>query len=65
MMLAGLFFGFDALMAWNAFKFGPLSPRALLRTISFSTTLVLLGGVTLMASLIKGFLALPTREKQF
>lgn len=62
MMLGGLFFGFDALMAWSAVKFGSLEPGELLRTISVSTILILLGGVTLMTSLIMGFLALPTRE---
>lgn len=65
MMMGGLFFGFDALMAWNTANFGPLSPGELLRTISFSTTLFMLGGVTLMISLVGGFLALPTREKRF
>jgi glycosyltransferase involved in cell wall biosynthesis len=65
MMLGGLFFGFDALMAWSAVKFGSLAPGALLRTISFSTMLIMLGGVTLMTSLIIGFLALPTREQRF
>jgi glycosyltransferase involved in cell wall biosynthesis len=64
-MLGGLFFGFDALMAWSAVKFGSLSPGALLRTISFSTMLVMLGGITFMTSLIMGFLALPTREHRF
>jgi glycosyltransferase involved in cell wall biosynthesis len=62
MMLGGLLFGFDALMAWSAVKFGSLEPGELLRTISISTILILLGGVTLMTSLIMGFLALPTRE---
>jgi hypothetical protein len=65
MMLGGMFWGFDALMAWNAADFGPLSPGVLLRTISFSTTLIMLGGVTLMSSLIMGFLSLPTREQRF
>jgi glycosyltransferase involved in cell wall biosynthesis len=65
MMFGGIFWGFDALMAWNAAGFGPLSPGALLRTISFSTTLIMLGGVTLMSSLIMGFLSLPTREQRF
>jgi hypothetical protein len=50
------------LMAWSAVKFGSLEPGELLRTISISTILILLGGVTLMTSLIMGFLALPTRE---
>ena len=65
MMLGGLYWGFDALMAWSAVKFGSLEPGALLRTISFSTTLIMLGGVTLMTSLIMGFLTLPTREQRF
>ncbi|MFZ3103907.1 MAG: glycosyltransferase family 2 protein [Smithella sp.] len=65
MMLGGLFFGFNALMDWNAANFGPLSPGALLRTISFSTMLFMLGGVTLMTSLVMGFLSLPTREQRF
>jgi hypothetical protein len=65
MIGAGLFLGVDALMAWSAVKFGALTPGVLLRTISFSTTLIMLGGVTLMTSLIMGFLALPTREQRF
>ncbi|MES2499595.1 MAG: glycosyltransferase family 2 protein [Pseudomonadota bacterium] len=65
MMFAGVFLGFDALMAWSAVKFGSLTPGVLLRTISLSTLLVLLGGIVLMTSLIMGFLALPTREQRF
>lgn len=65
MIIIGLFLGFDALMAWSAVKFGALMPGILLRTISFSTMWILLGGITLMTSLIMGFLALPTREQRF
>ena len=65
MILGGLFLGFDALMAWSAVKFGPLTPGELLRTISLSTLFIMLGGVSLMTSLIMGFLALPTREQRF
>ncbi len=65
MIMAGLFLGFDALMVWSSVKFGTLEPGVLLRTISFSTTLIMFGGVTLMSSLIMGFLALPTREQRF
>jgi hypothetical protein len=65
MILSGLFLGFDALIAWSVVKFGSLAPGALLRTISLSTLLIMLGGVTLMTSLIMGFLALPTREQRF
>ena len=65
MILGGLYFGFDALITWSAAEFGALTGGLLLRTISLSTTLILLGGVTLMTSLIMGFLALPTREQRF
>lgn len=65
MMAVGLFFGFDALTTWSNVRFGSLAPGELLRTISLSTTLIMLGGVTLMTSLIIGFLALPTREQRF
>lgn len=65
MIFGGLCFGFDALMAWSAVNFGSLMPGALLRIISLSTMLIMLGGVTLMASLIVGFLALPTREQRY
>jgi len=65
MIIGGLFLGFDALMAWSAVKFGPLTPGELLRTISLSTLFIMLGGVSLMTSLIMGFLALPTREQRF
>lgn len=65
MMIVGLIFGFDALMNWNAANFGPLSPGTFLRTISLSTMLFMLGGVTLMTSLIMGILSLPTREQRF
>lgn len=64
MIISGLFFGINALTAWSAVKFGSLEPGILLRTISISTTLVMLGGITLMTSLVMGFLALPTREQR-
>ena len=60
LMLGGLILGFFALSAWSATGFGNLRPGELLRQISISITLVQLGGVTLMAALIVGFLALPT-----
>jgi glycosyltransferase involved in cell wall biosynthesis len=64
MILLGLYWGLDALTAWSSVNFGSLAPGALLRTISLSTTLIMLGGVTLMTSLIMGFLTLPTREQR-
>lgn len=63
LMLAGLLSGGWALAEWGAEGFGSLSPGELLRQVSFSTVLVLLGGITLMTSLLIGFLSLPTKAK--
>lgn len=65
LILFGLFGALSGLHAWGAVNFGALEPGALLRTVSFSSLLVLLGGITLMTSLVMGFLALPTREQRF
>jgi glycosyltransferase involved in cell wall biosynthesis len=64
MILFALYLAFDALMTWSAVKFGSLAAGALLRLISISRLLILLGGITLMTSLILGFLAIPTREQR-
>jgi hypothetical protein len=37
----------------------------LLRSVSLSTTLVIFGGLTLLLSLIMGFLSLPTRNQRY
>lgn len=65
LILFGLFSALSGLHAWSTVNFGALEPGALLRTVSFSSLLVLLGGITLMTSLVMGFLALPTREQRF
>lgn len=64
LILGGLSIGFLALLEWSSSGFGALQPGALLRLISISTTLVQLGGITLLISLIIGFLALPTRGER-
>lgn len=65
LIIGGILLGFNALLAWSAVQFGQLPTGPLLRGISFSTTLIMLGGITLMTSLVMGFLALPTREQRF
>jgi len=65
MVALGLVLGVDALLAWGSTQFGSLDPGALLRKISFSTTLIIVGGITVMLSLIMGFLTLPTREQRY
>jgi glycosyltransferase involved in cell wall biosynthesis len=65
MIVLGLVLGADSLLEWGSAKFGTLEPGSLLRMISFSTTLIIVGGVTLMSSFIMGFLTLPTREQRY
>lgn len=64
MMFTGLYLGFTSLEAWNAVNFGPITQGDLLRTVSLATTLIMLGGITLISSLIMGFLTLPTKEQR-
>lgn len=65
LLSAGFIWGAQALFAWSDAQFGDLEPGALLRTISLSTMLIMVGGITLLGSLIMGFLTLPTRDQRF
>ena len=65
MIFGGLYWGAISLSTWSASHFGSLAHDPLLRTVSLSTTMIVLGGITLLSSLIMGFLALPTREQRF
>jgi hypothetical protein len=64
LMLGGLYSGGYALWEWGSVGFGALQPGELLRQVSLATVLLLVGGSTLMVSLIMGFLALPTRSER-
>jgi len=61
----GIYIGIDSLMSWRFVDFGLLEQGSLLRAISFSTLLIMLGGISFITSLILGFLALPTREQRY
>jgi uncharacterized membrane protein len=65
LMIAGIWVGADLLVSWSATDFGRLRIGGLLRSVSLSTTLVIFGGLTLLLSLIMGFLALPTRNQRY
>lgn len=62
LILAGFILAVFALGNWGAVGFGPLQAGGLLRQVSMSCLLIMLGGITFMTSLIMGFLALPTRR---
>lgn len=64
LITGGLVQGAIALLSWGATGFGPLQTGELLRQVSMSSVLIMMGGITLMTSLIMGFLALPTRSAE-
>ncbi|MET0931842.1 MAG: glycosyltransferase family 2 protein [Aeromicrobium sp.] len=65
MITAGIWVGADLLVSWSATDFGRLRVGGLLRSVSLSTTLVIFGGLTILLSLIMGFLSLPTRNQRY
>jgi glycosyltransferase involved in cell wall biosynthesis len=62
MIFTGLYLAGTSLKVWSDFNFSSLVLGDLLRTVSLSTTLIMIGGILLMVSLIMGFLSLPIRE---
>jgi len=62
MVLVGLGTGVMAFSQWATTGFGQLIPGGVIREVSISTLLFVLGGVVLMTSLLFGFLSLPTRR---
>jgi glycosyltransferase involved in cell wall biosynthesis len=65
MLVGGLFVAIDLVAIWGAADFGRLQYGTLLRSVSVSATLLTFGGLTILFSLILGFLALPTRGDRF
>jgi len=64
-ILCGMYLGFDSLLTWSYLNFGPLERGELLRLTSLSTLLIMLGGSSVITSLILGFLSLPTRKQRY
>jgi glycosyltransferase involved in cell wall biosynthesis len=62
MLAAGLYVAVDLVATWGAADFGRLEYGSLLRSVSVAATLFTFGGLTVLFSLILGFLALPTRD---
>jgi hypothetical protein len=65
MLIGGLYVAIDLVATWGAADFGQLQFGSLLRSVSLSATLFTIGGLTVLFSLILGFLALPTRGDRF
>jgi hypothetical protein len=64
MLVGGVALGVHLLRRWQDLQFGPLRYGQLLRSVSLSATLLTFGGLTVLFSLIFGFLALPTRNER-
>jgi len=62
LMIIGFSGALLSLGYWKSIGFGPLDPSEFMREVSISCVFILLGGTTLMASLIMGFLALPLQD---
>jgi hypothetical protein len=62
MLIAGLYVAIELVATWGAADFGQLQFGILLRSVSVSATLLTIGGLTVLFSLILGFLAMPTRS---
>ena len=61
----GILIGSYALNSWRLLEFGNLNDHTVLRIVIMSTTFIIFGAITILISLIMGFLALPTREDRF
>ena len=63
LIVLGFYLGFDLLVAWGNKNFGELKQNEFLRAVSLSTLLVTFGGISLLSSLVMGYLALPTKRQ--
>jgi glycosyltransferase involved in cell wall biosynthesis len=61
-IIIGVYLGFHLLSDWGGRNFGQLNQGELLRSVSLSTLFITFGGISLLGSMIMGFLALPTRR---
>jgi len=63
-ILMGIYLALESFARWSDTGFGPLAYGVLLRLVSLSTSCIILGGLILIASLVMGFMALPTRSQR-
>ena len=59
---AGLTFGLRAFSLWKHEGFGQLNPETMIRHVSLSILLIMLGGIMVTTALLIGFLSIPTRK---
>lgn len=61
-VVGAAFLGLDAITHWANYSFGQLPPDELIRQISLASSLFIVGGISISASLLFGFLSLPLRK---
>jgi len=62
MGIAGLTFGLWAFGLWKHEGYGQLNPETMIRHVSLSILLIMLGGIMVTTALLIGFLSIPTRK---
>lgn len=55
----GIYLGIASIIEWEKTGFGHLESGQLLRVVSAASTVILIGGATIMQALVLGFLSLP------
>jgi hypothetical protein len=61
-MCLGIFWAVDAVIYWGNYGFGSIGGYDLARTVSISSTLMIVSGLVFIWSLVMGFIALPVRK---
>ena len=60
LILTGLFYGVSAIVEWGGAHFGALDPTVTMRTVLLSAMSMMFGFITLIFSIIFGFIVMPT-----
>ena len=63
LILTGLCYGVSAIIEWGGAHFGALDPTVMMRTVLLSAMSVIFGFITLIFSLIFGFIVMPTDRR--
>ena len=60
LIMTGLYYGITAIIRWGSTHFGSLDPTVMMRTVIISAMSMILGFITLIFSIIFGFIVIPT-----
>lgn len=63
LIMTGLFYGVTAITEWGSANFGSLDPTVTMRTVLLSAMTMMFGFITLIFSIIFGFIVMPTDRR--